>query len=41
MSAVVIIGLVFNVEGKRFLLAWDAVIILLVYVGNAALLLMM
>lgn len=41
MSAVVIIGLVFNVEGKRFLLAWDALVILLVYIGNAALLLMM
>ena len=39
MSAVVIIGLVFHIEGKRFLLAWDAALILLIYSANAALLL--
>ena len=39
MSAVVIIGLTFHIEGKRFLLAWDAALILLIYSANAALLL--
>jgi len=39
MSAIVIIGLTFQVTGKRFLLAWDAALVLLVYVANAALLL--
>ncbi len=39
MSAVVIIGLTFHIEGKRFLLAWDAALILLIYAANAALLL--
>ena len=39
MSAVVIIGLTFHVTGKRFLLAWDAALVLLLYVANAALLL--
>jgi len=38
MSAIVIIGLTYHVRGKRFLLAWDAALILLVYAGNAALL---
>lgn len=39
MSAIVIIGLTFQVTGKRFWLAWDAALVLLVYVANAALLL--
>lgn len=39
MSAVVIIGLTFHVQGKRFRLAWDAVVILLIYAANTALLL--
>lgn len=39
MSAIVIIGLTFRVRGKRFLLAWDAALIVAVYVGNLLLLL--
>lgn len=38
MSAIVIIGLTYHVRGKRFLLAWDAALILSVYAANAALL---
>lgn len=38
MSAIVIIGLTYHVPGKRFLLAWDAALILAVYAANAALL---
>ncbi len=34
MSAVVIIGLTYRLRGKRFLLAWDAALVLLVYVAN-------
>ena len=37
MSSVVIIGLTFKAPGKRFWLAWDALVILLIYIGNAAL----
>ncbi len=39
MSAVVIIGLTYRVRGKRFLLAWDAALVLVIYVANLALLL--
>lgn len=41
MSAVVIIGLTFTEQGKRFLLAGDALVILLVYIANAGLLLVL
>lgn len=34
MSAIVIIGLVFRTEGKRYKLAWDAALIFLVYILN-------
>ncbi len=34
MSAIVIIGLSFRAEGKRYLLAWDAALIFLIYVIN-------
>ena len=39
MSAIVVIGLTFQQQTKRYILAWDALLILLVYVGNAAILL--
>lgn len=39
MAAIVIVGLTYHVQGKRFLLAWDAALILGVYVLNASLLL--
>jgi cation:H+ antiporter len=39
MSAIVIIGLTYRIRGKRFLLAWDAALVLGVYVVNVALLL--
>lgn len=34
MTAVVIIGLSFRAKGKRFLLAWDAALIFLIYIVN-------
>lgn len=37
MSAIVIIGLTYNVRGKRFVLAWDAALILAVYAANLTL----
>ena len=39
MSAIVIIGLAYRVRGKRFWLAGDAALVLLVYAANVALLL--
>lgn len=39
MSAVVIIGLSYHAKGKRFWLAWDSLIIFLIYVVNLFLLL--
>ncbi len=39
MSAIVIIGLTYSTRGKRFLLAWDAALILAVYAANLVLLL--
>lgn len=38
MSAVVIIGLSYRAEGKRYKLAWDAAVIFLIYVVNIVLL---
>jgi cation:H+ antiporter len=38
MSAVVVIGLSYHANGKRFLLAWDAVLIFLIYIINLMLL---
>lgn len=38
MSAVVVIGLSYHAKGKRFFLAWDAVIIFLIYIVNLFLL---
>jgi hypothetical protein len=38
MSAVLTVGLQFHPVGKRFLLAWDALVILLIYAGNVLLL---
>lgn len=38
MSAVLTVGLLFQPAGKRFLLAWDALTILLIYLGNMVLL---
>lgn len=38
MSAVLTVGLQFHPAGKRFLLAWDALVILLIYAGNVLLL---
>ena len=38
MSAVLTVGLLFHPAGKRFLLAWDALTILLIYLGNMVLL---
>lgn len=38
MSSVAIIGLTFKVPGKRFILAWDSLIIFLIYAMNLALL---
>ncbi len=38
MSAVVIIGLSYHAKGKRFFLAWDAVVIFLIYIVNLFLL---
>jgi cation:H+ antiporter len=38
MSAVVIIGITFQVKGKRFLLAWDSAAVFLIYVVNLFLL---
>jgi len=38
MSAIVIIGLNFRAPGKRYFLAWDAVLIFLVYIINIVLL---
>lgn len=39
MSAIAIIGLTYEVRGKRFLLAWDAALIIAVYIANLMLLL--
>lgn len=39
MSAIVIIGLTYSTRGKRFLLAWDAALIIAVYAANLMLLL--
>ncbi len=39
MSAIVIIGLTYTTRGKRFLLAWDAALIIAVYAANLMLLL--
>lgn len=41
MSAVVIIGLTFRSEGKRYKLAWDAALIFLIYVVNMIILYML
>lgn len=38
MTAVVIIGLTYRASGKRYLLAWDAVVIFLIYIANLVLL---
>ena len=38
MTAVAIIGLSFRTKGKRFLLAWDAALIFLIYIVNLVLL---
>jgi cation:H+ antiporter len=38
MSAIVIIGLSYHAKGKRFFLAWDAVVIFIVYIINLILL---
>jgi cation:H+ antiporter len=38
MSAIVVIGLSYHAKGKRFFLAWDAVLIFLVYIINLILL---
>ncbi len=38
MSAVAIIGLTYRTARKRFILAWDAVVILAIYVANATVL---
>jgi hypothetical protein len=38
MSAIVIVGLTFRTAPKRFLLAWDTFLILVVYVVNLILL---
>lgn len=38
MSAVVVIGLSYHAKGKRFWLAWDAVVIFLVYIINLVIL---
>lgn len=38
MSAIVIIGLTYRTEGKRYKLAWDAALIFLVYIINMILL---
>lgn len=38
MSAVAIIGLTFRIPGKRFLLAWDSLVIFLIYALNLVLL---
>lgn len=38
MSAIVIIGLTYRASGKRFLLAWDAALIFLIYIANIILL---
>lgn len=38
MSAIAIIGLVHKAQAKRFLLAWDAALILAVYAANLVLL---
>jgi cation:H+ antiporter len=38
MSAVVIIGLSYHAKGKKFILAWDAVVIFLIYIVNLFLL---
>ena len=38
MSTVVIIGLNYKTEGKRFKLAWDALLILVIYVINLTIL---
>lgn len=39
MSAIVIIGLTYTTRGKRFLLAWDAALIIAIYAANLMLLL--
>lgn len=39
MSAIAIIGLAYTVRGKRFILAWDAALIIAAYVANLLLLL--
>jgi cation:H+ antiporter len=39
MSAIVVIGLSYHAKGKRFFLAWDAVVIFIVYIINLILLL--
>lgn len=38
MSAVVVIGLSYHAKGKKFFLAWDAVVIFIVYIINLVLL---
>ncbi|HEX4957943.1 MAG TPA: hypothetical protein VFV46_07175 [Lacibacter sp.] len=38
MNAVVIIGLSYKAQGKRFLLAWDALLIFIIYILNLVLL---
>ncbi len=39
MSAIVVIGLSYHAKGKRFFLAWDAVVIFIVYIINLYLIL--
>ena len=34
MSAIVVIGLTYRIKGKRYFLAWDAALILIVYIVN-------
>ena len=38
MTAIAIIGLSYRAEHKRFIMAWDTLLILLVYIGNILLL---